>query len=116
MKFQFSSIGNQLARGSGIEQLMDDLGHALHQGGPHVRMLGGGNPAAIPEVTALWRQEMQDLLANHPERFDRMLVNYDPCRGNPALRACSRPAGHDSPSRKWDRHQSSEQRRFQVEN
>ena len=83
MDFQFSSIGNQLTRGSGIEQLMDDLGHALHQGGPHVRMLGGGNPAAIPEVTALWRQEMQNLLTNHPERFDRMLVNYDPCRGNP---------------------------------
>ena len=83
MKFQFSTIGKQLSGGSGIEQLMDDLGHALHAGGPKMRMLGGGNPAAIPEMTAVWREEMLRLITETPDRFDRMLVNYDPCRGSP---------------------------------
>ncbi len=82
MNFDFSSIGSQLAAGSGIEELMDDLGQALQEGGPKVHMLGGGNPAAIPEVTAVWRDQMRQLLDVQPERFDRMLVNYDPCRGN----------------------------------
>jgi len=83
MSFRFSKIGQRISAGSGIEQLMDDLGHALAAGGSQMRMLGGGNPAAIPEVTALWRAEMQRLLTHEPDRFDRMLVNYDPCRGNP---------------------------------
>ena len=83
MKVRFSSIGQRIGASSGIEQLMDDLGHALATGGSGMRMLGGGNPAAIPEVTALWRAEMARLLEEEPDRFDRMLVNYDPCRGNP---------------------------------
>ena len=83
MKFQFSALGTLLSGGSGIEQLMDDLGHALHEGGPQVRMLGGGNPATIPKMAAVWREEMLRLLTESPSEFDRMLVNYDPCRGNP---------------------------------
>ena len=87
MPISFSSFGQRVRNGSGIEQLMDDLGHALAEGvaarGSQLHMLGGGNPAAIPEVTALWRQIMRRLLDEAPDRFDRMLVNYDPCRGNP---------------------------------
>ena len=83
MNFDFSDIGQHISSGSGIEQLMDDLGHALASGGSNMRMLGGGNPSAIPEITAVWRDEMQRLLTQQPDRFDRMLVNYDPCRGNP---------------------------------
>ena len=83
MNFDFSDIGRHISSGSGIEQLMDDLGHALASGGSDMRMLGGGNPSAIPEMTAVWRDEMQRLLRECPDRFDRMLVNYDPCRGNP---------------------------------
>lgn len=83
MNFQFSDVGLQISAGSGIEQLMNDLGHALASGGSAMRMLGGGNPAAIPDITELWRLEMQRLLSEAPDRFDRMLVNYDPCRGNP---------------------------------
>lgn len=83
MQPSFSSFGNRVVQGSGIEQLMDDLGHALAEGGSEMHMLGGGNPAAIPEVTAIWRDVMRRLLDESPDRFDRMLVNYDPCRGNP---------------------------------
>lgn len=83
MHFSFSDFGQRVRQGSGIEQLMDDLGHALAEGGTGMHMLGGGNPAAIPEVTAAWREAMQRLLSESPNQFDRMLVNYDPCRGNP---------------------------------
>jgi len=82
MQFSFSEFGQRVGQGSGIEQLMDDLGYAIAEGGSGMHMLGGGNPAAIPEVTAIWRDTMQGLLSESPDRFDRMLVNYDPCRGN----------------------------------
>lgn len=83
MPFQLSDLGLRISAGSGIEQLMDDLGHALAAGGGDMRMLGGGNPSNIPEVAQLWRTKMEELITSDPPRFDRMLVNYDPCRGNP---------------------------------
>lgn len=98
MKFKLSDIGTQISAGSGIEQLMDDLGHALAAGGSGMRMLGGGNPATIPEVASIWRGKMQSMLSKSPQTFDRMLANYDPCRGNPEfLRAIA-----DFFNRKYD--------------
>ena len=67
MNFLFSDVGRQISAGSGIEQLMNDLGHALASGGSTMRMLGGGNPAAIPAIAELWRQEMQHLLSDAPD-------------------------------------------------
>ena len=64
MQFQLSDIGRRISSGSGIEQLMDDLGHALASGGSDMRMLGGGNPAKVPEVAELWRTTMQRLLTD----------------------------------------------------
>lgn len=62
---------------------MDDLGQALTEH-PGMRMLGGGNPAAIPEVQAVWRGQMQALLEqNEGADFDKMLGHYDPPRGHP---------------------------------
>lgn len=63
---------------------MDDLGEALTLY-PDMRMLGGGQPAAIPGVQALWRQRLAELVAEG-DRADRMLLNYDPPAGNPAFR------------------------------
>jgi valine--pyruvate aminotransferase len=80
----FSNAGERLAGPSGIQELMDDLGEALSVR-PRMRMLGGGQPAAIPEVQALWREGMQRLLADGAA-FDRMLLNYDPPAGSPAFR------------------------------
>lgn len=77
----FSQFGQKLTTRSGILALMDDLGRALTLQ-PDMRMLGGGNPAAVPEVQQLWRERMQTLLAEGTA-FDRMLVNYDPPQGNP---------------------------------
>lgn len=78
---EFSLAGNKLAGHSGILELMDDLGRALTLD-PHMRMLGGGNPAVVPEMKQLIRQRMQELMGEG-EEFDRMLANYDPPQGNP---------------------------------
>ncbi|MGI8601452.1 MAG: valine--pyruvate transaminase [Verrucomicrobiales bacterium] len=77
----FSTFGRKVAARSGILELMDDLGHALTVE-PDMLMLGGGNPAAIPEMQTLWRERMSELL-QEDATFDRMLGNYDPPRGNP---------------------------------
>jgi len=78
---EFSKVGQKLTTRSGILQLMDDLGRAL-AGEGDMLMLGGGNPAAVPEVQHFWRERMRDLLS-HGHAFDRMLAHYDPPQGNP---------------------------------
>ena len=78
---QFSQIGRKLTARTGILELMDDLGRAMTIE-PDMLMLGGGNPAAVPAMQKLYRERMTQLLADGPA-FDRMLVNYDPPRGNP---------------------------------
>lgn len=75
-------LQQKLARGSGIARLMEDLGRALAEGADGLHMLGGGNPAPIPEVAARWRALMADMLNETPGRFDRMLGFYDPQQGN----------------------------------
>ena len=79
--FEFSLAGQKLTGHSGILELMDDLGRAMTVE-PHMRMLGGGNPAAVPGMQSLVRARMTELLADG-DAFDRMLVNYDPPQGNP---------------------------------
>lgn len=82
MNYEFSKLGCELAGGSGIAELMRDLGEALASGGDELRMLGGGQPAHIPEVNALWRRRMEEIL-DSPGALERMLANYDSPRGNP---------------------------------
>lgn len=79
--FEKSLFGERLASGSGIEELMHDLGSALAGAHGPMRMLGGGNPAHIPEMQAIWRSRMAEILAD-PPAFDRLMTNYDPPIGN----------------------------------
>jgi len=57
----------------------------LAEGGDKVRMLGGGQPAHIPELDALWRQRMAQICGS-PGQLEQMLGNYDPPAGNPVFR------------------------------
>jgi len=82
MAKDFSLFGQRLCSGSGIEELMDDLGNALANGGPDTKMLGGGQPAHIPELNAIWRRRVEEL-TNEPGALEKMLANYEPPRGNP---------------------------------
>jgi valine--pyruvate aminotransferase len=82
MSYEFSEFGRHLGCGSGIEELMDDLGHALASGGAELKMLGGGQPARIPEMNSVWRRRLE-LLAEQADGLDRSMTTYDPPRGNP---------------------------------
>lgn len=75
-----STFAQRFARHSGITQLMDDMAGAM-AGERDMLMLGGGNPAHIAEVQALFRQRMQDIL-DQPGEFARVVGDYDPPQGN----------------------------------
>jgi valine--pyruvate aminotransferase len=86
MKFTYSTLGEKLTGHSGIVELMDDLGHALADAGDRpMHMMGGGNPAHIPEMQVRWRQRLGEILADETY-CDRMLANYDPPAGNTRFR------------------------------
>jgi valine--pyruvate aminotransferase len=74
-----SKFGKKMAVQSGIGQLMDDLGAAL-PGNRDILMLGGGNPARIPEVERCLRRNMLALL-EQGDRFERAVGAYDPPEG-----------------------------------
>lgn len=86
MSYDFSEFGRHLGCGSGIEELMEDLGQALAGGGADIKMLGGGQPARIPEVNAVWRRRIEELAAE-AGGIERALTTYDPPRGNPRFLA-----------------------------
>ena len=74
MTWGLSKFGENLCEGSGIGELMDDLGEALAAGG-NVKMLGGGQPAHIPEIDAVWRHRMQEIMSD-PGGLEKMIGNY----------------------------------------
>jgi valine--pyruvate aminotransferase len=83
MKLKLTKTGQALSNRCGIVELMDDLGAALAGGdAASIHMLGGGNPAGIPEVQAVWRRRLAEILADGSQ-CDRMLGNYDAPIGNP---------------------------------
>lgn len=82
---EWSEFGQRLCCGSGIGELMDDLGHALAAGGDKVHMLGGGQPAHIPEMDALWRKRIEEIVAS-PGELEHMLGNYEPPAGRTGFR------------------------------
>ncbi|PNH88409.1 valine--pyruvate transaminase [Vibrio diazotrophicus] len=74
---QFSTFGEKFNRYSGITQLMDDLNDGLHT--PGAIMLGGGNPAAIPEMLDYFRLTTEEMLADGSLLAG--MTNYDGPQG-----------------------------------
>ena len=70
------------AGSSGIGELMKDLGKAMTNG--DMLMLGGGNPASIPEVNQLWIKRISEM-AEEKEELTKALVHYDTPQGNQAF-------------------------------
>ncbi len=85
MPWELSEFGQSLCTGSGIGDLMEDLGEALAAGGERMRMLGGGQPAHIPEIDAVWRRRMEEIMASEGE-LERMLGDYEGPAGNKRFR------------------------------
>lgn len=76
-----TDFARRLGSGSAITELMQDLGEALASGGEDMMMLGGGQPAHIPEVNELWRKRLRKIEAT-PGQLESTLANYDPPGGN----------------------------------
>jgi valine--pyruvate aminotransferase len=72
-----SDFGEQFQAYSGITHLMDDLAEGLAQ--PGVVMLGGGNPATIPEVMSVFNTVIDKL--HQSGRLLDTLANYDGPQG-----------------------------------
>lgn len=76
---KLSNFGEKLTNKSGILELMDDLGNALQKGGMY--MLGGGNPAHIPQMDIIWKKRMQELIENGSE-FEKTIGDYTTPQGD----------------------------------
>lgn len=73
----FSLFGEKFTRYAGITRLMDDLNEGLRT--PGAIMLGGGNPAQIPEMEAYFKQLCQEMLDQG--KLTEALCNYDGPQG-----------------------------------
>lgn len=80
---RLSKFGIKFTQESGILQLMDDLGEALAAGDDWL-MLGGGNPARIPEVEARFRDRISAMLSSGSE-LEELIGSYDSPKGNRGL-------------------------------
>ena len=76
---KLSTFGTKFTTHSGILSLMDDLGNALATEDEMI-MMGGGNPAHIPEVEEIFRTRLQRIL-DHQGEFTRLVGTYDPPQG-----------------------------------
>jgi len=80
---EFSKFGKRFTRHTGASELMDDMGAAMDGFGSMIGpmlMLGGGNPARIPAVEQIFKDQLAAVI-DQPDEFSRMVGNY------------SRPAG-----------------------
>lgn len=80
MSQNYSKFGQKFTRYSGIARLMDDLGKANHSDDENIIMLGGGNPALIPEAHTIFVDELNQLINN--AGVDQMLSHYDGPKGS----------------------------------
>lgn len=80
---EWSEFGQRLGQGGGIGELMANLGEALASG-EDVKMLGGGQPAHIPEMEAVWKQRWQEL--SEGDGLRKVLASYEPPAGNHVFR------------------------------
>jgi len=76
---EFSKFSKRFTGHSGIVQLMEDLGDAMESSND-VFMLGGGNPAHIPEMEAFFIDRMQRIVET-PAVFSHIIGDYDPPGG-----------------------------------
>ncbi len=71
---RLSKFGQRFTRKTGALELMEDLGEAMASESPAM-MLGGGNPAHIPEILELLGERLREV-ADDPRDLRRMLADY----------------------------------------
>ncbi|MCC8422048.1 valine--pyruvate transaminase [Photorhabdus thracensis] len=77
----FSQFGNKFTQDAGITRLMNDLNQGLRT--PGAIMLGGGNPAHIPEMDDYFQQLLTEMVASG--QLTETLCNYDGPQGKDTL-------------------------------
>ena len=95
---EFSKFGKRFTRLTGASELMDDMGAAMDGGGPangSMLMLGGGNPAHIPEVEQIFKDQMAAII-DQPDEFSRMAENYSGPAGEGRFRRALARLLHDN--------------------
>jgi len=85
MSIEFSEFGKRFARHTGALSLMEDLGAAL-ESGDSIYMLGGGNPAKIPEMDEVFATEMGKIVKDRHE-LHRMASSYAAPEGDYRFRS-----------------------------
>jgi valine--pyruvate aminotransferase len=85
---EFSKFGKRFTRHTGANELMDDMGAAMDGSGSMtgpMLMLGGGNPARIPEVEQVFKDQLAAIIGQ-PDEFSRMVGNYSGSAGEGRFR------------------------------
>lgn len=81
---KLSRFGKKLTSGSGIVELMEDLGTALNEN-PEMIFMGGGNPAHIPQMQTLFKQQLQ-AITDSPQLLSSMAGVYQSPQGELTFR------------------------------
>ncbi len=74
---KLSLFGEKLTNGSGIVDLMQDLGSALNEN-PNMIFMGGGNPARIPEMEAVFKTQYKKLIESSEQLYSTTGVYQSP--------------------------------------
>jgi valine--pyruvate aminotransferase len=74
-EFRLSSFGERFSGPTGIAELMTDLSSPPADPASPFCMLGGGNPAIVPEIDAAWRESLRSLVDG--PLFSRLVGAYD---------------------------------------
>lgn len=74
---KLSSFGEKLTNGSGIVDLMQDLGSALNEN-PNMIFMGGGNPARIPQMEAVFKTQYKKLIESSEQLYSTTGVYQSP--------------------------------------
>ncbi len=77
---KLSAFGEKFSGKSSIVDLMDDLGSALTDN-PDIIFMGGGNPARLHEVEAIFQQRLEDIMSD-PRARHALFGIYQPPQGN----------------------------------
>ncbi len=73
--FRLSSFGERFSGRTGIGELMIDLSSPPADPDEVFCMLGGGNPAIVPEIASAWRESMRSIIEG--PGFPRLAGSYD---------------------------------------
>ena len=74
---KLSAFGEKFSGKSGIVELMDDLGEALHNN-PDMIFMGGGNPSRLMDVEVVFQRRLEQLMQDPQQRHSLFGIYQSP--------------------------------------